>query len=44
MAKIWVECQKCKTIFWVFSEELSIFYPKNTINYQICSECEKTQK
>ena len=44
MAKIWIECQKCKSTFWVFSEELNAFYPKNTINYQLCSECEKTQK
>tara|TARA_B100000989_G_C19525554_1_gene466651 strand:+ start:1806 stop:1949 length:144 start_codon:yes stop_codon:yes gene_type:complete len=38
--KLWIECQKCGDIFWVFSEELKTFYPKNTLDYKICSKCE----
>ncbi len=40
MSKLWVECQKCGSIFWVFSNELKTIYPKTNINYQICSQCE----
>ena len=41
MEKIWIECQRCGSIFWVFSDELNSIYPKNRIDYQICSSCEE---
>lgn len=40
MKKIWIECQKCGSIFWVFSDEVKSVYPKSSLNYQICSGCE----
>ncbi len=40
MSKVWIECQKCGKIFWIFSDELNIFYPKRSVNYQICVNCE----
>ena len=44
MEKLWIECQKCGSIFWVFSSEIGSVYPKSTIDYQICSSCEQSQK
>ena len=44
MEKIWIECQKCGSIFWVFSSEVSSIYPKRSIDYQICSACEEQSK
>jgi len=41
MEKIWIECQKCGSVFWVFSAEIGSIYPKNKIDYQVCSACEK---
>ena len=41
MDKIWIECQKCGSVFWVFSDEMDSIYPKNHLNYQICSGCEQ---
>ena len=40
MEKIWIECQKCGSVFWVFADELNSIYPKNRIDYKICSACE----
>ena len=37
MEKIWIECQKCGSIFWVFSSEIGSIYPKSSIDYQICT-------
>ena len=44
MDKIWIECQKCGSIFWVFSDEVNAIYPKRHLNYQICSGCEQKIK
>jgi hypothetical protein len=44
MKKLWIECQKCGLIFWVFSEEIGSIYPKNVLNYQLCSKCEQNLK
>jgi len=44
MEKIWIECQKCGSIFWVFSSEIGSIYPKRSIDYQICSACEEQSK
>ena len=41
MEKIWIECQKCGSVFWVFSDELGIIYPKNRIDYKLCASCER---
>ncbi len=43
MKKIWIECQKCGSVFWIFSDEVKSVYPKSSINYQICSGCESRQ-
>ena len=40
MEKIWIECQRCGSVFWVFADELNSIYPKNRIDYKICSACE----
>ncbi len=40
MEKIWIECQRCGSVFWVFADELNAIYPKNRIDYKICSACE----
>lgn len=42
MEKLWIECQKCGSVFWVYSEEISTIYPKRSVDYQICSKCEQT--
>ncbi len=44
MEKIWIECQKCGSVFWVFSDELGTIYPKNRIDYKLCSSCESLEK
>ena len=44
MAKIWLECQKCGYVFWVFSDEIGKFYPSRHVNYQLCSKCESESK
>ena len=44
MEKIWIECQKCGSVFWVFSDELGTIYPKNRIDYRLCSSCEGLEK
>jgi hypothetical protein len=41
MEKIWIECQKCGSVFWVFSDELGTIYPKNRIDYKLCASCER---
>jgi len=41
MEKLWIECQKCGSVFWVYSEEISTVYPKKSIDYQICTGCEQ---
>ena len=28
MEKIWIECQRCGSVFWVFADELNAIYPK----------------
>ena len=28
MKKIWIECQKCGSVFWIFSDEVKSVYPK----------------
>ena len=40
--KLWIECQKCGVVFWVYSSEIKTIYPKQFLNYQICSACEST--
>ena len=40
MEKLWIECQKCGSVFWVFADELNSIYPKNRIDYKICTACE----
>lgn len=44
MVKIWIECQKCGSLFWVFTSRFYTFYPKNRIDYQICGKCESKYK
>ena len=44
MSKLWLECQKCGEVFWVFSNEIGTFYPKNNIDYRICGKCETQLK
>ncbi len=44
MSKLWVECQKCGKIFWVYASEFHIIYPKRSINYQLCGACENDSK
>ena len=44
MEKIWIECQRCGSIFWVFSSEIGSIYPKSSLDYQICTACEKQVK
>ena len=34
MKKIWIECQKCGSVFWIYSDEVKSVYPKSSINYQ----------
>jgi Zn finger protein HypA/HybF involved in hydrogenase expression len=41
--KVWIECQKCGRLFWIFPDELEKFYPKRAINYQLCGSCESKQ-
>ncbi len=41
MEKIWIECQRCGSVFWVFADELNAIYPKNRIDYKICTSCER---
>ena len=43
MEKIWIECQRCGSIFWVFSSEIGSIYPKSSLDYQICTACEKNK-
>ena len=40
MNKLWIECQKCGEVFWIFAEEIKSLYPRRSINIQICSRCE----
>ncbi len=42
--KLWIECQKCGNLFWIYNDEIKTIYPKRTINYQICDNCESKQK
>ncbi len=42
MEKIWIECQKCGSVFWVLSDEFGKIYPKRRIDYQICAACENS--
>ena len=44
MEKIWIECQRCGSVFWVFADELNAIYPKSRIDYKICSACEEQIK
>ncbi len=41
MEKLWIECQKCGSVFWIYSDEIGAIYPKRSIDYQICSKCEQ---
>ena len=41
MEKLWIECQKCGSVFWIYADEIATIYPKRSIDYQICSKCEQ---
>ncbi len=41
MEKLWIECQKCGSVFWIYPDEIGTIYPKRSIDYQICSKCEQ---